>query len=293
MRVLERDKTVLHQLAERAFARAVFGVSAGRRCCAARSDALHWQTARRCVPSVSPRAGRAWPARIDRAIGAERRTVPWGRRPERACWRAASRGAGARWCGTVRCEARAARFAAHRSRSGDGFVRSPGRGPASQPPAVPVGKRSAQRPQGAEATGIVTRRAKTAQRASWSRAGRSPARRNRARRPAAGRAVAHTPKNQPPPRHGANPQNPNPHVNIPGPERRRRDPGEESPQAGPPGKRAPASAGEGPPQAGRSRGRPGRRERSERGFCFCRCGGTKGAAGRVSDERLSSGARLV
>ena len=136
-------------------------------------------------------------------------------------------------------------------------------------PPVPVGKRSAQRPQGAEATGIVTRRAKTAQRASWSRAGRSPARRNRARRPAAGRAVAHTPKNQPPPRHGANPQNPNPHVNMPGPERRRRDSGEESPQAGPPGKRAPASAGG-----------PGRRERSERGFCFCRCGGTKGAAGR-------------
>ena len=43
-------------------------------------------------------------------------------------------------------------------------------------------KRSAQR---AQAPGIVTRRAKTAQRASWSRAGRSRARRNRARRPVA------------------------------------------------------------------------------------------------------------
>ena len=49
--------------------------------------------------------------------------------------------------------------------------------------AVFIGKRSAQRPEGAEATGIVTRRAKTAKRASWSRAGRSRARRNRARRP--------------------------------------------------------------------------------------------------------------
>ena len=37
--------------------------------------------------------------------------------------------------------------------------------------------------QRAEAPGIVTRRAKTAKRASWSRAGRSRARRNRARRP--------------------------------------------------------------------------------------------------------------
>ena len=37
--------------------------------------------------------------------------------------------------------------------------------------------------QRAEAAGIVTRRAKTAKRASWSRAGRSRVRRNRARRP--------------------------------------------------------------------------------------------------------------
>ena len=44
-------------------------------------------------------------------------------------------------------------------------------------------KRSAQRPKGAKAPGIVTGTAKTAQRASWSRAGRSRARRNRARRP--------------------------------------------------------------------------------------------------------------
>ena len=56
---------------------------------------------------------------------------------------------------------------------------------------VSVGKRSAQRAERAQAAGIVTRRAKTAKRASWSRSGRSPARRNRARRPAAGRAVAH------------------------------------------------------------------------------------------------------
>ena len=56
-------------------------------------------------------------------------------------------------------------------------------GPARPLASVSVGKRSAQRPKGAKATGIVTRRAKTAKRASWSRAGRSRARRNRARRP--------------------------------------------------------------------------------------------------------------
>ena len=152
-------------------------------------------------------------------------------------------------------------------------------GPACPVVCVSVGKRSAQRPQGAEATGIVTRRAKTAKRASWSRAGRSPARRNRARRPAAGRAVAQTPKNREP-RHRPKTEDRNPHANAPGPERRRRDPGRNRPRPG-----RPAS------ERSRARAAPAARERSERGFCFCCCGGTKRAAGRDSDERLSSGAR--
>ena len=108
------------------------------------------------------------------------------------------------------------------------------------------GKRSAQRAERAQATGIVTRRAKPAKRASWSRAGRSLARRNRARRPAAGRAVARMLRRQM--RHqGPELRRRNKHANRPiqGGRARRdwKDPGRENCSAGAARQASAASAG--------------------------------------------------
>ena len=86
-----------------------------------------------------------------------------------------------------RCaSARRGERAAERTRSG---ATEPRRREGGVLPSSPASEARSERKR-AEAPGIVTRRAKTAKRASWSRAGRSRARRNRARRPArrAGRA---------------------------------------------------------------------------------------------------------
>ena len=158
-------------------------------------------------------------------------------------------------------------------------------------PSAFVGKRSAQRAERAQAAVIVTRRAKTAKRASWSRSGRSPARRNRARRPVAGRAAAQTR------RPGIlqdrkTPGSRNDHAYMPIHEERegrnRKDLCREIRSAGAARQATVRERGR-RRRRRRAEGGPGRRERSERGCC-CSSGGMK-RADRRETTTGSLGAR--